>query len=101
ELSKIEFAICLSAALGYLMLHQQDPVGLVTSDTRIQASLPPRSKRTQLGTILAVLANLKPSGKTDVGHCRHQLAAMIRNRSLVLLFSDLLTDPQPVLQGLH
>src|SRR5260370_22545751 len=101
ELTKFDYAICLAAALGYLMIHQQDPVGLVTFDTRIQASLPPRSKRHQLGTILGVLANLKPTGQTDVGHCLHQLAAMIRNRSLVLLFSDLLTDPQPVLQGLH
>ena len=101
ELTKFDYAICLAAALGYLMIHQQDPVGLVTFDTRIQASLPPRSKRTQLGTILAVLANLKPSGQTDVAHCLHQLAVMIRSRSLVLLFSDLLTAPQPVLQGLH
>lgn len=101
ELTKFEYAICLAAALGYLMIHQQDPVGLVTFDTRIQTSLPPRSKRTQLGTILAVLANLKPSGQTDIAHCLHQLAVMIRSKSLVLLFSDLLTDPQPVLQGLH
>ncbi|HLJ92815.1 MAG TPA: DUF58 domain-containing protein [Gemmataceae bacterium] len=101
ELTKFEYAICLAAALGYLMIHQQDPVGLVTFDTRIQTSLPPRSKRTQLGTILAVLANLKPSGQTDVAQCLHQLAVMVRSRSLILLFSDLLTDPQPVLQGLH
>src|SRR5437667_1724718 len=101
ELTKFEYAICLAAALGYLMIHQQDPVGLITFDTRIQASLPPRSKRTQLGTILAVLANLKPSGETDVANCLHQLAAMIRTKGLVMLFSDLLTDPQPVLQSLH
>jgi uncharacterized protein (DUF58 family) len=101
ELTKFEYAICLAAALGYLMIHQQDPVGLVTFDTRIQASLPPRSKRTQLGTILAVLANLKPSGQTDVAHCLHQLALMIRSKSLVMLFSDLLTDPEPVLESLH
>jgi uncharacterized protein (DUF58 family) len=101
ELTKFDYAICLAAALGYLMIHQQDPVGLVTFDTRIQASLPPRSKRTQLGTMLAVLANLKPTGKTDVANCLHQLAAMIRTKSLVMLFSDLLTNPQPVLQSLH
>ncbi|HLN27153.1 MAG TPA: DUF58 domain-containing protein [Gemmataceae bacterium] len=101
ELTKFEYAICLAAALGYLMIHQQDPVGLITFDKRIQASLPPRSKRTQLGTILALLSNLKPSGQTDVAHCLHQVAAMIRTKSLVLLFSDLLTDPQPVLQSLH
>jgi uncharacterized protein (DUF58 family) len=101
ELTKFEYAICLAAALGYLMIHQQDPVGLVTFDTKIQTCLPPRSKRTQLGTMLAVLANLKPSGNTNVANCVHQLAAMIRNKSLVVLFSDLLTDPQPVLQSLH
>jgi uncharacterized protein (DUF58 family) len=101
ELTKFEYAICLAAALGYLMIHQQDPVGLVTFDTKIQASLAPRSKRTQLGTMLAVLANLKPSGQTDIAKCLHQLAAMIRNKSLVMLFSDLLTEPGPVLESLH
>jgi uncharacterized protein (DUF58 family) len=83
------------------MIHQQDPVGLVTFDTRIQASLPPRSKRTQLGTILSVLANLKPSGPTDVAGALHQLAAMVRGKSLVMVFSDLLTEPAPVVQALH
>lgn len=101
ELTKFDYAICLAAALGYLMIHQQDPVGLVTFDTRIQASLPPRSKRTQLGTMLAVLANLKPSGQTNVANCLHQLAAMIHTKSLVMLFSDLLTDPEPVMRSLH
>jgi uncharacterized protein (DUF58 family) len=101
ELTKFEYAICLAAALGYLMIHQQDPVGLVTFDTHIQASLPPRSKRTQLGTILSVLTNLKPSGQTDVAGALHQLAATIRGRSLVMVFSDLLTEPGPVLEALH
>jgi uncharacterized protein (DUF58 family) len=101
ELTKFEYAICLAAALGYLMIHQQDPVGLVTFDTRIQTCLPPRSKRTQLGTILAVLAALKPAGKTEIAPCLHQLATMIRGKSLVLLFSDLLAEPGPVLEGLH
>ncbi len=83
------------------MIHQQDPVGLVTFDTRIRTSLPPRSKRTQLGTILSVLSNLKPAGETAVADSLHQLAAMIRGKSLVMIFSDLLTDPEPVLHSLH
>src|SRR5262249_27386821 len=101
ELTKFEYAICLAAALGYLMVHQQDPVGLVTFDTRIQAALPPRSKRTHLGAILSVLSNLKPSGQTDVAACLHQLTALVRNRSLIMLFSDLLTEPKPLIEGLH
>ena len=101
ELTKFDYAICLAAALGYLMIHQQDPVGLVTFDTKIQTALPPKSKRTQLGTILGLLAGLKPAGQTDIGACLHQLASMIRSKSLVMLFSDLLTDPKPVLESLY
>src|ERR1700738_2303742 len=66
ELTKCDYGICLAAALGYLMIHQQDPVGLITFDTRVQTCLPPHSKRTQLGTILAVLANLRPARTTAV-----------------------------------
>src|SRR5499427_10721464 len=98
ELTKFEYGICLAAALGYLMIHQQDPVGLVTFDTQIRTALPPRSKRTQLGHILALLANLKPAGKTDIPACLHQLAAMVRSKGLIMLFSDLLTDPEPVMK---
>jgi uncharacterized protein (DUF58 family) len=101
ELTKFEYAICLAAALGYLMIHQQDPVGLVTFDTRIQASLAPRSKRSHLATILSVLANLKPSGETDLAACVHQLASLVRGKSLVMIFSDFLTDPGQVLESLH
>src|ERR1700726_1131665 len=63
ELTKFEDGICLAAALCYLMVHQQDPVGLITFDEAIRQSLPARSKRTQLGQVLSLLANLKPTGK--------------------------------------
>jgi len=101
QLTKFEYGICLAAALGYMMIHQQDPVGLVAFDTQIRSSLPPKSKRTQLGTILALLANLKPAGQTDVAHGLSQLAVMIRSKGLIMLFSDLLADPEPIMQSLH
>ena len=101
DLTKFEYAVCLAAALCYLMIHQQDPVGLITFSDRIRDSLPPKSKRTQLGTLLSLLARLEPSGKTDIARSLTQIAAMLRHRSLVMMFSDLLTDPQPVLQALR
>ena len=36
-----------------------------------------------------------------MAQCLHQLAATIKGKSLVMVFSDLLTDPNPVLKGLH
>jgi len=101
ELTKFEYAICLAAALCYLMVHQQDPVGLVTFDDKIRDSLPPRSKRAQLGNILSLLSKLKPSGQTQIAKSLVQIAAMLRHRSLVMLFSDLLADPEPIIKALH
>src|SRR5271167_3160898 len=101
ELTKFEYGICLAAALCYLMVHQQDPVGLVTFDERIRQSLPPRSKRTQLGNVLSLLANLQPTGPPDIARSLTQLAAMLRHKSLVMLFTDLFADPEPVLDALR
>jgi uncharacterized protein (DUF58 family) len=101
ETTKFEYAVCLAAALCYLMVHQQDPVGLVTFDEKIRASVPPRSKRTQLGTILSLLSKLQPTGQTDVAKCLIQTAAMLRHRSLVMIFSDLLTDYDAVVRALR
>ncbi len=101
DLTKFDYGICLAAALAYLMIYQQDPVGLITFDTRVKDSLAPKSKRTQLGTLLAHLAKLKPTGPTDIGKSLTQIAAMFRHRSLVMIFSDLLADPGPVFQALR
>ena len=101
SMSKFDYAICLAASLGYMMIHQQDAVGVVTFDTQIRQSLPPRSKRTQLGNILSLLANCKPAGETDAAAALHRVAAMIRHRSLVIVFSDLLVDPEPVMKALY
>jgi uncharacterized protein (DUF58 family) len=101
ELTKFDYAICLAAALCYLMIHQQDPVGLLTFDQKIRRSLAPKSKRSQLADVLSLLANLKPEGKTDIAGSLTQIAAMLRHASLVMIFSDLLAEPEPILQSLH
>jgi uncharacterized protein (DUF58 family) len=101
ELTKFDYGICLAAALCYLMIHQQDPVGLITFDQKIRQCLPPRSKRTQLGNVLSLLANLRPAGETDIAKSLIQIAAMLRHRSLVMLFTDLFADPKPVIHALR
>jgi uncharacterized protein (DUF58 family) len=100
EVTKFDYAICLAAALSYLMIHQQDPVGLITFSDKVRSSIAPKSKRSQLGQILSLLAKLKPDGNTEIVHSLNQITAMLRHRSLVMLFSDLLTDIEPLLQAL-
>ena len=101
ELTKFDYSICLAAALCYLMIHQQDPVGLITFDEAIRDSIKPKSKRTQLGTILSALSRLKPAGTTDVGKSLMQVAAMLKHSGLVMIFSDLLVDVEAVLSSLR
>lgn len=101
ELTKFDYSICLAAALAYLMIHQQDPVGLIMFDDRIRNSLPARSKRTQLGNILALLAKSQPVGPTEIAKNLRQVAAMVKHRSLLMLFSDLLADADPIIESLH
>ncbi len=101
ELTKFEYAISLAAALAYLMIHQQDPVGVIAFDEKVTQSLAPRSRRSQLGNILSLLAKLTPGGETGIAASLHQVAGMIRHRSLIMIFSDLLTEPDPVLKALH
>ena len=101
DLTKFDYAICLAAALCYLMIYQQDPVGLITFDEIIRECIRPKSKRTQLGTIMSALSRLKPAGKTDVGKSLTQVAALLRHQSLVMIFSDLLVDRDSVFTALR
>ena len=101
QLTKFDYSICLAAALAYLMIMQQDPVGLITFDSKVRASVPPKSRRGQLPAILSHLTKLKTSGTTDLSATINQLAAMMRHRSLVMLMSDLLMDVDVTLKALR
>ncbi len=101
ETTKFEYAIALSAALCYLMISRQDPVGLIAFDEKIRRSAPPKSKRSQFGAILSTLARLTPSGTTNVAASLTQLSGMLKRASLVMIFSDLLGDPDETLRAVH
>jgi uncharacterized protein (DUF58 family) len=101
KLTKFDYSVCLAAALSYLMIHQQDPVGLMTFGDRLQASLPARSRRSQWGDIRSVLQQCQPTGGSQIAACLRQAASMIRHRSLLMLMSDLLADPDEILEALR
>jgi uncharacterized protein (DUF58 family) len=101
EMTKFDYAICLAAALCYLMIQQQDPVGLLTFDEKIRNSLRPRTRRSHLGDMLSLLSRLRPEGQTDIAQSLVQVAALLRHASLVMLFSDLLGEPGPILDALY
>ena len=101
EIGKFRYAACLSAALAYLMLRQRDAVGLVAFDRGVRSTVPPRSVGGHLHTLLKTLENAEPTGDdTDLASTFHELAERIVRRGLVIVFSDLLDDPDRLLAGL-
>jgi len=91
-ITKLNYATYLAAAMAYMMIHQQDPVGMVTAGESIKAFLRPKSKSSHLYAILKVLAETQPSGPTRLAENLHQIAEMISHRGMVMIFSDLLDD---------
>ena len=104
EINKFEYGISLAAALSYLMIHQQDPVGLMAFDKKvIEEPARRRASAPNSANILArALQRLKPGGETEIAKSLHQVAGMIRHQEHGhALFSDLLGDFEPIKKALH
>lgn len=100
EESKLEYAKAFASALAYLMISQQDGVGLLTFTDKITDFLPPKAVRSYLNLIYSKLFNLKPQSTTNTVEILHTLADRIKKRGLIILISDMLDDPDAILQGL-
>ncbi len=101
QLSKLEYACYLSAALAHLLIRQNDAVGLVLFDDKVRSFLPPRARPTQFRRVLDLLEEVAPRGETDVGVILHEVADRIRRRGLVILISDLIDDESAIANGLQ
>ena len=98
--TKKEYASYLAAALSYLLLRQNDAVGLVTFDEALLKMVPARSMRRQLFQVLKVLDKLPAGQGTNLGEVLHRVAERVQRRGMVLLFSDLMDDPEKIISGL-
>jgi uncharacterized protein (DUF58 family) len=99
-LSKLEYAQCVAAAVAYLILQQQDSVGLVTFDHEIRAFVRANGNPSNLKHLLHVMEDSLPERKTATGTIFHDLAERLKKRGIVLVFSDLFDDVPSMLTGL-
>jgi uncharacterized protein (DUF58 family) len=99
-LSKLEYAQCAAAALAYLVLQQQDSVGLVTFDKEIRALVRASSNPSHLKQLLHVMELSVPERKTNTGPIFHDLAERLKKRGVVVILSDLFDDVPSMLAGL-
>lgn len=88
-LSKIEYAATLVASLAYLLVRQQDAVGLVIARGDDLQYLPPRAHIGHFPAVLAMLEGIEARGRTDLARAATFVAEKARRRAAIFVVSDL------------
>jgi uncharacterized protein (DUF58 family) len=101
-LSKFDYAATATASLAFLIQQQADAVGLTLFDEKVCKHIPPSNTRANLGNVFQSLEAAKARNqKTKIGAVLHELAGQVRQRGMVLIFSDLFDQPDEVVKGLR
>jgi uncharacterized protein (DUF58 family) len=99
-MTKLEYGSVLAGSLAFLMNRQRDATGLIAFDDAIRFRLPAGARPGHLHALLLALERLQPGAQSNLGRPLRQLAEALVKRSLVVLVSDLLDDPEPIVKGL-
>lgn len=100
-LTKLNYAKHLAALFSYLLINQQDAVGLVTYDSLIRNFIPAKSRPAQLKNILESVNSLECGGETQTADVLHDVAERIPRRGVVLLLSDFFSEINSLIKALH
>jgi len=92
DMTKYQFASRLACALAYVTSHQQDSAGLTIFDSKPRVQLPARSGAEHLRVLANSLADQQPGNDTNLAGGLHQLAAKIRRRALIVVFTDMFDE---------
>ena len=99
--TKLQYAFYLTASLAYFVARQRDGVGLTFFDDKIVERIPPRSTTGHLHTLMEHLDQAELGAQTAMGKPLHELAEQQKRRGFIVLISDLLDDPETIIDGLR
>jgi len=112
-MQKSEYASYLAAGMMYVMVQQGDMVSLITFDDRIREYYEPSGSFVGLKPMLQGLEKIESknpsgagsgSGPPSAGNIEaalHSAAELIKGKALVVVISDLLEEPESILQGIN
>ncbi len=100
-MNKYEYGCTVAVSLAYLLLRQQDAVGCVAFDDDARMTVPLRTKRNHLDSIIQALELSSPRRKTDLYQILRNVAESYPRRGLMVLVSDLLADRPGLFRGLR
>lgn len=101
HVSKYQYAQFVAASLAYLVLQQQDSVGLVTFDDQVRRYVRPSGQPSHLRELIQVMGATPSRERTELGPVLHDAAERLKKRGIVVVVSDLLDEVEPVLAGLR
>jgi len=97
---KFDYARKLAAAMAYLLISQQDAVGLITFDSKVREFIPNRTRITHLHHVLETMIKTEPGKDTALAPVLESLAQRLKRRGLVILISDFFDDPAALLKAI-
>jgi uncharacterized protein (DUF58 family) len=100
-ISKLAYGSYLAAALAYLLIRQNDAVGLLQFDTGVRKYIPPKAHPSQFRRVLDQLDRTDAGGETDVGAVLHEAAERTKRRGLIIVISDLIDNEDNIASGLQ
>jgi len=100
RLTKFEYARRTAACLAYLLIGQQDSVGMATFDTAVRTFIPHRSRVSHLSVLFRALEGARPGGETALPEVLMELVPRLHRRGLVLLISDCFGEVAPLVKAL-
>lgn len=101
DTTKIEFARRIAASLAYLLVKQGDAAGLSVCTDKLHLEVPPSRRPAHLERFFSTLASVQASGETGLLDALHTIAEKINQRALVVILSDLFTDPTGLADALR
>jgi uncharacterized protein (DUF58 family) len=99
--SKLEYARRLAASMSYLLLRQGDSVGLALFDDRIRARVGGQGHVEHMAEISEALVRAEPGPDTDISRSLAELAGMLPRRQVLILISDLIDEPDKVIEAVN
>ena len=100
SMSKFDYGATLAASLATLLVEQQDPVGLALFDSQPRQVIPPAATQANLVRMIGELQNSAPDRQTELGGSLRTLSEQIKQRGLVIMVSDLLTNLDAFFDGI-
>lgn len=94
DYNKSEYARTLIATLALFLLGQRDAVGTVSFDQKVTDWLTARYRTGQFQRILSMLSKPCGGNATDLVAPLEQIAELVKQRSLIVIISDYLVDPE-------